>query len=140
MKKSYNILIFNCKTNKDSKALMSVIVKQKIDFDFDKVVFCNIDTSNEGKDYSTSWQEANLDIWKQLNKINNNETDNSEDAGNMCNVFGNIPSALDAVIAVAKQQQPKHVRVIATGSLYLAGGFLEVLINQGVLSESVLDL
>jgi len=125
-KEDYNVLVFNCKTDRNPKELLSVIVKQNMHKEFRKVIFCNMVMTDAGKQ-NTSWQESNNAIWKEL-----------------CHqegvVFGNIPNGLDYLTKLCKENNDKEVRVLVTGSLYLVGGFLEVLINRGVLTEQILDM
>jgi len=128
--------VFNCKTDRHPRELLSVIVKQKMHSEFKKVMFCNIVmTDQTGKQGPTTWQESNNAIWKEL--LGQKDVKREYEEGV---VFGNIPNALDEILKICKENPEKDVRVLITGSLYLVGGFLEVLINRGVLKEQILDL
>ena len=135
------VLIFNCKMNRNARELMREVWKEgggggeggdKGIKGWDRVVFCNVGVN---EDLGTDWQEKNSEIWGELEEEYGGIGKKAEKA-----VYGNVGKGLDDVLTYGKENEGSQVEVLVTGSLYLVGGVLEVLIHRGVLNESIVDL
>lgn len=159
------VLIFNCHQNRSASKLLARLVDTMSGsagpgrgVPFDAVIFSTFATrpgSDAGgsggrpvvgeapdKD-GRSWQQTQADAWKSLNR-----TDQGPAAE--VTVADSIPAALDSVVGLHKRWwhhdrcasggQRGKTRVLVTGSLYLVGGVLEVLLRRNALPASALHL
>eukprot|EP01088_Endostelium_zonatum_P012102 TRINITY_DN2626_c0_g1_i3.p1 TRINITY_DN2626_c0_g1~~TRINITY_DN2626_c0_g1_i3.p1 ORF type:complete len:510 (-),score=154.00 TRINITY_DN2626_c0_g1_i3:188-1717(-) len=131
------VLMFNCKQNRNARELMREVWKEGGaskggNKGWDRVVFCNVGV---GEDLGTEWQEKNREIWGELEEEYGKEGKKAETV-----VYGMIGKGLDDVLEYGRKNKGRRVEVLVTGSLYLVGGVLEVLIERGVLEESIVDL
>jgi len=71
----------------------------------------------------TTQQQLLLQLWKELKK-KYPPVDGEEEE---CRVFGTVDDSLDVLKEMAEKNTNVEFHVLVTGSLYLVGGFLEVL-------------
>jgi len=152
-----NVLVFNCNKTKDAQKMLHVLVGSQIAFSH--VIFTTFDTRNtmkvqkrdlsaEKKDDTATtkqpnplaWQEANAKLWEDLREKDTEKGGSEVVTKEKKAVVGSIPEVLDELKGIAVENPDSRVNVLVTGSLYLVGGVLEVLIANGSLSEAVLDL
>jgi hypothetical protein len=161
------VLIFNCHQNRSASKLLARLVDAMSGSSagpgrgvpFDAVIFSTFATRpGPGSDAGgsggrpvvgeapdkdgRSWQQTQADAWKSLNR-----TDQGPAAE--VTVADSIPAALDSVVGLHKRWhhdrcasggQRGRTRVLMTGSLYLVGGVLEVLLRRNALPASALHL
>jgi len=153
-----NVLVFNCNKTKDAQKMLHVLVGSRIAFSH--VIFTTFDTRNtmkvqkrdlsaEKKDNTATtkqtnplaWQEANAKLWEDLRET---ETETGGSGAPLPKekkaIVGSLPEVLDELKGISAENPDSRLNVLVTGSLYLVGGVLEVLIANGSLSEAVLDL
>eukprot|EP01090_Pellita_catalonica_P014631 TRINITY_DN3778_c0_g1_i2.p1 TRINITY_DN3778_c0_g1~~TRINITY_DN3778_c0_g1_i2.p1 ORF type:complete len:134 (-),score=20.35 TRINITY_DN3778_c0_g1_i2:79-480(-) len=132
----FTFFLFNCKPMKQPEKLLSVV--KKYDLKLNRGLFCtySLDRATKGSMADLEWQNSNYKIFQKAN------------TGSVCcedgkighDLFLAIPHALDYIASYAKAHRDQRVRVIVTGSLYLAGGVFDSFIKDGYLPESILDL
>ncbi len=155
-KRETTILVFNCNTNRSPHKLLGHIARGS-DEGFDHVIFSSFATrhvagTSEEISNKTKWQQSNADIYKQLINESSEQQQlqlqqlqhvqssrRKEDKEPRIDVAASIPEVFDKIFAIQKDRgAPVHV--LMTGSLYLVGGALEVLINKNLVSEDILDI
>jgi folylpolyglutamate synthase len=117
------VLVFNCNTSRDPSTLLSAMATSH----FDRVIFSTNETGKSHiledkrptseKHAHLVWQQKNHDTWRSL-------SNSSEDK---CKVVENLPEVLEELYKFEKENQSTHIDVLSTGSLYLVGGWLELL-------------
>lgn len=113
------VLAFNCSHGRDEGRLLSAVAEElaAAGVGLSAAVFCNFDTTLHAvpEKQDIAEQERNASKWQEVA---------AERAGEVT-VHPSIPSAIAAV--AARQQGGMRQAVLVTGSLYLAGGWLECL-------------
>ncbi len=155
------VLIFNCQQNRSASKLLTRLADTMSGgagpgrrVSFDAVIFSTFATrpgpgsdrpvvSEAADKDSRSWQQTQADAWTSLNRTDQGPTAEAT-------VADSIPAALDSVVGLHKRWwyhdrctsggQRGRTRVLVTGSLYLVGGVLEVLLHRNALPASALHL
>ena len=119
---SLKVFVFNCNTSREPSTLLKAMAQCH----FDLIIF----TTNElGKSHiledkrpnkekqsaALEWQHKNHQTWLSLSDQHN------------CKIAASIPEVLNLLYLFEKGNPTKHVDVLCTGSLYLVGGWLEIL-------------
>jgi len=150
-----NVLVFNCNTSKDAQKMLNVLVAADAqDLKFEEIIFTTFDTRNTFKvqkrdtlaeskkdaaqQNPLAWQEANAERWEDLRQKHKEEKKEREEQKKV--IVGSIPETFEELKRIAAEQPDVPLNVLATGSLYLVGGMIEVLITEKIISEAVLDL
>jgi folylpolyglutamate synthase len=163
------VLVFNCNQNRSAAKLLTKLTaittarlagqRERDLAPFDAAIFSTFVTHAGGPDgrtearatdsvsERTKWQHANAQIWRSLAKEQQHSDKNASLRDVATTVVDTIPAALDAVAHLrdcwrqqAETSTQLRVRVLVTGSLYLVGGVLEVLLSRNALPASVLHL
>lgn len=113
------MLVFNCSHGRDEGRLLSALAGEleAADVCLSAALFCNFDTTLHPvpEKQEIAEQERNASKWREVAGQRAGET----------SVHPSIPHALEA--AAARQEGGRRQAALVTGSLYLAGGWLECL-------------
>jgi len=136
------VLIFNCMDTRDPVTLLKPLTEN---CGFDMVIFSSNSTGKQhtledkrhhSQDAKTIWQHNILNSWRTLKGTSTSaESTRTSSDGKVSfggaadgEVYATIPNVLDRLISVeASLDRKKTLHVLITGSLYLVGGWLEVL-------------
>lgn len=163
------VLVFNCNQNRSAAKLLAKLTTITAanrsggqlpaqGAPFDAAVFSTFVTRPGGPDgrsssagpveERTKWQRANAQVYRSLAKQHSSLDGDCGSDLLTAVVVDSIPAALDAV--THQHDQWRHqaapcetrvrTRVLVTGSLYLVGGVLEVLLSRNALPASALHL
>jgi len=98
------------------------------------------------KRHDLRWQRTQAEIWTNLVKQQYADSPPASLSSCEARVVDSILTALDSVAQLHQQWRNDEqrwkgkTRVLVTGSLYLVGGVLKVLLARGIISPSVADL
>ncbi|KAL6046079.1 Folylpolyglutamate synthase [Balamuthia mandrillaris] len=148
-KRVVQVLVFGCNRGRSPEKLLKPLVSNDEEkaIRFEHAIFTTFVTKEEENQEPKSeaerrealeWQHSAMQTWHQLT--------NASSSSSAANVCASIPELLRKLEAIRKdheeggQEEEVQVKVLITGSLYLVGAVLEVLLAQNKLDESILDL